>query len=331
VSGTAPLLSVDVEVERRAGVVSARLDVAAGERLALFGPSGAGKTTVVEAVAGLVRLRRGVVLIGGSTAAAGGAARRTALPPRLRGIGLVRQPTTLFPHLTVEQNVAYGAGAGDVAGLLERLGLADLRSARPAALSGGQRQRAALGRALATPYRVLLLDEPLSAIDGPTRGELRELTASAAEARQAAAVLVTHDLPEAQAFATTLGIIDAGAVLQLADPSTVVRRPATRRVAELVGYTGFVPAGGDGWYAIHPDRVVPAAEPARGVVLAGTVVWSRPHGARHECRLAFGDGDPVDVRLDEAHAVGAALTVTALDPPVVPSGGDASGEPSGRS
>jgi molybdate transport system ATP-binding protein len=326
---SAPLLSADVEVVRRSSVVAARLEVAAGERVALFGPSGAGKTSVVEAVAGLVRLHRGEVRIGGTLVAAAGGAARLAAAPRSRGIGLVRQPTSLFPHLTVAQNVAYGASPAApaaIAELLEQLGLAQLRAARPAALSGGQRQRAALGRALATPYRVLLLDEPLSAIDGPTRAELRELAASSADARQAAAILVTHDLPEAQAFAGTLGILDAGHILQLGDPQAVVRHPASRRVAELVGYLGFVPAAGGGWHAVHPDRVVAGAAPDRGVVLSGRVLWSRPHGPRHECRIAVGGGESIDVRLDEAPAAGESLTVTALDPPVVPSGGGATGE-----
>ena len=332
------LLEADFEVLRRSMTVTARLSVAGGGRLALYGPSGAGKTTILEAIAGLTPLHRGSVHIAGSLVARPWRRdrRRTAgetVPARRRGVGLVRQPTTLFPHLTVEQNVAYGTAGADVARLLADLGLRELRGARPAALSGGQRQRAALGRALASEFCVLLLDEPLSAVDPAARAELRGLAAGVAADRGAAAVLVTHDLPEAQAFGGQLGIVDEGALVQVDDADRLVRHPATRRVAELVGYGGFVattePPGGPGAVvAVHPDRVVAGSRPDEGVVLTGEAGRARPHGARHEfeLRLAAAEGGFVTVRLDEAPLPGAELTVTALDPPVVPSAG---GRPGG--
>ena len=326
----APLLAADVEARRRAMTVSACLTVGSGERLGLFGASGAGKTTILEAIAGFVRLERGSVRIDG-VPVAGPRQGEPLLPPRQRRIALVRQPTTLFPHLTVEQNIGYGdrRGAGAPPHLIDRLGLTALRGARPLALSGGQRQRVALGRALASPFRVLLLDEPLSAIDAVARPELRELAVEIASARGAATIVVTHDLPEAQAYATSLGIIEEGRILQLDRAQEVVAHPATRRVAELVGYAGFVPVKGDGaavrevgsLFGIHPDRVLTGAYAERGVVLSGVVASARPYGPRIECQLLLDSGAMIAARLEESPPLGSRLTVTAVDPPVLPSAG----------
>jgi len=321
---TAPasLLEVDLEVERRQLTVQAGFGLEAGERLAIFGTSGAGKTTILESIAGLTRLSSGKVRIDGKLVA-GRAKGEAALEPRDRQVALVRQPTTLFPHLTVEQNVAYGIRRsptrGRVAELLERLGLTALARARGAALSGGQRQRVALGRALASPFRVLLLDEPLSAVDVAAREALRLLMIETSIERDAAGILVTHDLTEAQAFGDQLGIIDGGRLLQLGGAHQVVLSPLSRRVAELVGYGGFVPAPSavDTWFAIHPDRIVPGVAPERGVVLTGTILSTRPYGPRYECTVAERSGEQFTIHLDQPLGAGTECTLTALDPPVV--------------
>ena len=318
----APLLEVDLEVERRAVTVRAGFRLGAGQRLAIFGTSGAGKTTILESIAGLTRLSRGNVRIGGRLVA-GRLKRETALAPRDRQVALVRQPTTLFPHLTVEQNVTYGIrrspARGRVAELLERLGLTALARARGAALSGGQRQRVALGRALASPFRVLLLDEPLSAVDVAAREALRLLTIEMSLERDAAGILVTHDLTEAQAFGDQLGIIDGGRLLQLGGAHEVVLSPLSRRVAELVGYGGFVPAPSapNRWFAIHPDRIVLDAVPERGIVLIGTMLSTRPFGPRYECTVAERSGGRFTIRVDQPPGAGTECTLTALDPPLV--------------
>ncbi len=166
---------------------------------------------------------------------------------------------------------------------------------------------------------MLLLDEPLSAVDVAAREGLRVLTVETALERDAAGILVTHDLTEAQAFGDRLGIIDAGRLLQLGAAIDVVLSPASRRVAELVGYGGFVPvpSGPSRWFAIHPDRTVLGAQHERGVVLAGRVLSTRPYGPRYECTVADTSGARFTIHVDQPPDQGVECTVTALRPPVV--------------
>lgn len=305
------MLSADVEVDRRDFAVSASLRVEAGERLALFGPSGAGKTTILEAIAGLVPLRRGRVTLGGRVLSAPG----VAVPPWQRRVGLLRQEPGLFPHLSVRANLRYArsARAEGVAGTAEALGIGGLLSAMPAGLSGGQRHRVALGRLLLAHCDALLLDEPFASLDLPLRRSLTALVRAIATQRSLPAVLVTHQLPDAQAFADRILVMDRGAVLQAGKPSDVVLRPASRRVAELVGYLGFVPAG-DGLVAgVHPDRVAAGNCEARGLVVTASVTASRPNGAGWEADLR-GGGAEFTCRL-AAPPESATVTVTVLDPP----------------
>jgi ABC-type sulfate/molybdate transport systems ATPase subunit len=317
------VLDADVEVDRREFTVRAAVRVAPGERLALFGPSGAGKTTLLEAIAGLVTPRRGLISLGGRVLTST-ARPRVALPPWQRRVGLLRQDPGLFPHLSVRDNLRYAPSApscgADLSSLASALGIEGLLSAMPARLSGGQAHRVALGRLLLARCDTLLLDEPYAGLDAGLRRALTDLVGSLVADRSVPAVLVTHELADAQAFAGHLAVLDRGSLLQVGPPDEVVLRPASRRVAELVGYLGFVPSGGR-LAGIHPERVVPGALPDRGLVLAGLVAACRPCGAGWEADLRIG-GAAVICRLpDRPPAPGGDLTVTALDPPYFGPGG----------
>jgi molybdate transport system ATP-binding protein len=316
------LLEADVEVDRRDFTVAVALRVAPGERLALFGPSGAGKTTTLEMIAGLVPPRRGQVVLAGRVLTQT-AAPRAVVPPWRRGVGLLRQDPGLFPHLTVRQNLEYGAGRtpdrARTARIAADLGIEDLLADRPARLSGGQAHRVALGRLLLARCGALLLDEPYAGLDTGLRRALTDLVRSLSAAAGVPVVLVAHELTEAQAFAGRLAVLDRGRVLQDGPAGEVVRRPASRRVAELVGYLSFVPVGpgGDGATAgavagVHPERVVPGAHPERGLVLTGQVRVRHPAGAGWEAGLQAGP-EVVWCRLPDAPD--AEATVTVLDPP----------------
>ena len=302
------MLDADVEVDRRSFTVRAVLSVEAGSRLALFGPSGAGKTTILEAIAGLVPLRRGSVSLAGRDV--------TSVPPWRRRVGLLRQDPGLFPHLSVRHNLLYGQGASEteLAALTSVLEISDLLTAMPARLSGGQAHRVALGRLLLAHCDTLLLDEPYSGLDAGLRRTLTSLVGSLVVSRSVPAVLVAHELPDAQAFADRLAVVDAGSVLQVGSPSSVVLRPASRRVASLVGYLGFVPAGrGSGVAGVHPERVVAGSFPDRGLVLAGAMAACRPAGAGWEADLRVGV-TVITCRLPD-QPIGPEIAVTVLDPP----------------
>jgi ABC-type sulfate/molybdate transport systems ATPase subunit len=343
------VLNVDVEADRRDFTVRAAFDVADGERVALFGPSGAGKTTVLEVIAGLVEPRSCRIELGGRTLTSTGSP-RVAVPPWERRVGLLRQDPGLFPHLSVRANLTYarsarpGRGGRQAAGvelteIASSLGIEGLLAAMPARLSGGQRHRVALGRLLLAHCDALLLDEPFASLDAALRRSLTALVKDLSSQRSVPSVLVTHQLSDAQAFADRLLVMDAGAILQAGAPDQVVLRPASRRVAELVGYLGFVPVdgaarapgadadvsvpgvqGGAGQSGaagvvagVHPDRVLPGADPARGLVVTAAVTAARPSGAGWEADLLVGDAPftgRLPSRLDGAQAV-----VTLLDPP----------------
>ncbi len=316
------MLEVDVEVDRREFTLRAVIAVSPGERLALFGPSGAGKTTLLETVAGLVSPRRGRVTLDGRVLTS---AERphVAVPPWRRQVGLLRQDPGLFPHLSVRDNLTYARSAdrsgAELTSLADVLGIGALLKAMPARLSGGQQHRVALGRLLLAHCRALLLDEPYSGLDAALRRSLTALVVRMVTERDVPAVLVAHELPDAQAFATRMAVLDDGAVLQVGGPDEVVLRPASRRVAELVGYLGFVPASGDraGWVAgVHPDRVRLGAAPGAGVVIGGAMTQCRPSGAAWEVEVEVA-GAAVTCRLpDRPVADGGELVLTAIDPPL---------------
>jgi molybdate transport system ATP-binding protein len=224
-------LSVDISVARRSFLVELALAVGR-ETLALVGPSGAGKTTVLRAVAGLVRPHHGLIAAGARTLF--DSQRRVDVPAEERRVGYVFQEYALFPHMTVRANVAFG-GRERADELLERFGIAHLAAARPGELSGGERQRVGLARALARDPEVLLLDEPLSALDAHTRAAVRGELQALLRELALPALLVTHDFTDAAALADRVGVISEGRLLQLGTPAELIARPAGPFVASFTG------------------------------------------------------------------------------------------------
>jgi molybdate transport system ATP-binding protein len=218
---TVPLRSFDLAIALAVGA----------ETVALVGPSGAGKTTVLRAVAGLVRPSHGRISSNGSIWF--DSRGKVDLRPERRAVGYVLQEYALFPHLTVEKNVSF---AGDKRrDLLERLGIAGLAKAKPGELSGGERQRVALARALARRPEILLLDEPMAALDPHTRGRVRAELRTLLRELRLPAILVTHDFVDAAAVADRIAVLVEGRVVQDGSAEELIARPANAFVAELAG------------------------------------------------------------------------------------------------
>jgi molybdate transport system ATP-binding protein len=200
------------------------------EVVALVGPSGAGKTTLLRAIAGLQPALGRISVEGDDWL---DSARGIDLPAEQRSVGLVFQEYALFPHLTVRKNVEFGRKGG--AALLERFRLATLADAKPRELSGGERQRVALARALAPDPAVLLLDEPLSALDAHTRGEVRAELQQLLREADRPTLVVTHDFEDAATLATQVGVVVQGRLRQFGTPAELVASPADPFVASLTG------------------------------------------------------------------------------------------------
>ncbi len=226
-----PLLHAHLRVPRRDFDVAVELD-AGPQTVAIVGPSGSGKTTLLRAVAGLERPVDGEITVQGETWFR--ARPRTWTPPERRSVGLVFQQFALFPHMTVRQNVAFARG-DDPDALLERLGVLHLADARPAAISGGERQRVALARALARRPRVLLLDEPMAALDPFTRQGVRRELAAVLRILALPTLLVTHDRDDL-ALADRVVTLEAGRVTQDGTLEQLASRPATPFVATLTAH-----------------------------------------------------------------------------------------------
>ena len=234
------------DLSRRYGPVIAlnqlNLTMAPGELVALLGPSGCGKTTALRLVAGLEESDGGRVVFGGKDV--------TGLPASKRDVGMVFQAYSLFPHMTAMQNVAFGLTlrhktaderrrrAGE---MLELVGLSGFADRYASQLSGGQQQRVALARALAIEPTVLLLDEPLSALDAKVRSRLRDEIRRVQLEIGITTLFVTHDQEEALAIADRVGVMQSGHLEQLGPPTEIYARPATPFVAEFVGLTNRLP------------------------------------------------------------------------------------------
>lgn len=253
------------------------LDIDQGEMCVLVGPSGCGKTTLLRSIAGLVQPDAGTLLLAG----------RNIIPlqPKDRGIGMVMQHYALFPNMTIEQNLAFGLARKRmekaeirrrVGAMIELMGLEKRAKARPQQLSGGQKQRVALARALVLEPHLLLLDEPMSALDAQIRKRLRDELKRLQRELGFTAVLVTHDQEEALVIGDRIAVMQAGKLAQIGSPHDIYGRPASEAVAAFIGDFNILPPATiervfnhrpvSSW-AIHPEAL-DIVDPANGSGIA---------------------------------------------------------------
>ncbi len=279
---TAAMLSAEISVALREFELDLELEVGSGACLALVGPSGAGKSTVLRTIAGLHRPDRGRIALDGEVWLDTGAA--IDLVPELRSCGYLFQEYALFPHLSAWRNVAFGLREARRSERRRRaekalagFGMAGLADAHPAQLSGGERQRVALARALARDPAVLLLDEPLAALDARTAASAaRELAATLART-DSPTVLVTHDFAEAALLADEVAVIDRGRIVQRGAPGELSARPASAFVADFAGaavlFGVAAPGAAETVVELDGGGALTSTDRARGPVGVAVYPW----------------------------------------------------------
>jgi len=312
-----------IEVERGGFSLDIDLTVEAGETVAVLGPNGAGKTTLLRALAGLVPIA-GRVELDGDVLDDSAVGRH--VPTEERRVGIVFQDHVLFPHMTVLENVAFGLkrDRSRVArGWLDRSGLGDKAGVMPGELSGGQAQRVGLLRTLVTEPRLLLLDEPLAALDVSVRAEVRRELSRQLAGFTGIRILVTHDPLEAIALADRLVVLEQGKVVQTGLPSEVTARPRSRFVADLAGVNLLRGTGKDDHIELDGGEVLAAPESGEGDVFAVihpravALYLARPEGTpRNVWRARAEDldlrGERVRVRLSGPVPLVAEVTPSAV-------------------
>lgn len=293
-------LFLDVSKRLRDFTLSAALEVRPGECVALVGPTGCGKTTLLRTVVGTVCPDAGRVVVAGE--AWFDSEKRINLPPERRHTGYLPQEYGLFPHLSVGENIAYGARARGMSSaearalardLAERLGIAELAHERPGRLSGGQRQRVALARALASRPQVLLLDEPLAALDTQTRASVRTFLASLVEELGLPTVVVTHDPIDALTLGTRIAVMRDGQLVQVGTRDQILDTPRDTFVADFLGLNLFY-----GEATALPDGLTR--------ILVGSVeLFSADRASGPTAAVVL----PTDITLSREPATGSALNV----------------------
>ena len=294
------------------------IELQSGEFLTFLGPSGCGKTTTLQIVGGFVTPSRGLITIGGKDV--------TNLPPYKRNVGMVFQNYALFPHMTVAQNIGFGLEMlgkpkADIAATVERMlalvKMTDLAGRRTDQLSGGQQQRVALARALAPQPKVLLLDEPLSALDLKLRKEMQVELKRIQLETGITFIFVTHDQEEALTMSDRIAVMSGGKILQIGTPREIYAHPTNRFVADFIGETNFIrarvqggkaivggevevplpaaPAQGEVTLAIRPEHLRLVAKGTAGALTA-TVGDAVYFGTDSHVHLTLGDGTGIVVR-----------------------------------
>jgi iron(III) transport system ATP-binding protein len=285
VAAAAPFLRIRNLVKRFGSFVALKdvsLDVTSGEFVCFLGPSGCGKTTLLRAIAGLDPQDEGTIEMGGRDV--------SRLPPAARDFGIVFQSYALFPNLTVAANIGYGLVNrrrsnseinARVKELLALVGLADQETKYPVQLSGGQQQRVALARALATSPGLLLLDEPLSALDARVRLRLRDQIKDLQRRLGVTTIMVTHDQEEAMSMADRIVVMNQGVIDQVGSPSDIYRHPTTAFVADFVGSMTFMDAEVNGPDGVRVGGLNLHCKDARGFVKGSLVrLGLRPEEVR---------------------------------------------------
>ena len=334
-------LSADVQLRRGTLDLSVDIEVRPGEVLALLGPNGAGKSTLLRCLAGLAAVDAGRIMIDSN--AVDDPAVAAFVEPEDRSVGFVFQNYVLFEHMTIVENVAFGlraSGTPKAQALatahdwLKRVGLAGLAAVRPKVLSGGQAQRVALVRALATSPRVLLLDEPLAALDVGTRATVRRDLHRHLESFEGMAILVTHDPVDAYALADRVAILDAGRIVQIGTLAEVTARPRSRYGADLVGVNLVSGNVSEGVLATSSGaRVVIAdapAGPSLAIIRPHSISLVRDHPEGSSARNVWAGtvaeidrlGERARVSIDGLLPLTAEITVAALEAMQLRSGDD---------
>ena len=310
------------------------LDIAQNEFFALLGPSGCGKTTLLRMISGLETPTSGQIIIGGEDMA--------FTPPNKRPTNMVFQSYAVFPHMTVEQNVGYGlkvtgVPSGEikrrVGEALEMVKLTQLASRKPDQMSGGQRQRVALARALVKRPKVLLLDEPLSALDAKLRDDMRMELTRLQETVGITFIIVTHDQDEALSMASRIAVMDKGAVQQVATPTELYEHPRSRFVADFIGKVNLIEArvhrqlgrkidcemkgigrielaseglvGGQVAVAVRPEKLkIATAEPASAIRVQGKVRDVAYYGDTSHVVIEAADGLDLSVNVQNDTRLG---------------------------
>jgi putrescine transport system ATP-binding protein len=288
---TDPIVRIEGATKRFGAVVAVDnvdLEIARGELFALLGGSGCGKSTLLRLLAGLETPDSGRILIDGED--------MTGVPPHRRPVNMMFQSYALFPHMDVATNVGYGLRrdgvpkseiAARVAQVLALVRLEELGSRKPSQLSGGQRQRVALARALIKRPKILLLDEPLAALDRKLREGTRFELVRLQEQLGLTFIVVTHDQEEAMSMASRLAVMNAGRIVQTGAPHELYEQPASRFVADFIGIANILEAGPGQWLALRPEKIALHAEPADAAhTMAGRIVDIAYEGGRSLYRVA---------------------------------------------
>jgi molybdate transport system ATP-binding protein len=334
------MLEADIKLKLSRLNLETAFTVASGEVLALLGPNGSGKSTTLNALVGLLQLSGGRVVLDGTVLE--DPARRIRVAPEKRPIALMFQDYLLFPHMSAIENVAFGlrsrgtdkkTAREKAAQTLGRLGLDEVAQAKPGAMSGGQQQRVAMARALVTDPKLLLLDEPLAALDVSIKTNVRRLLRDVLNASPAANILVTHDLLDAVALSDRMIVIENGAIVQTGTPAEVTARPRSRYVADLTGVNLFRGKADGTVLELDGGGRLVCASPATGPTLAVvapaavSVTRQRPEGMEGniwEGKISAVDllGDRVRVRIDGPPEITAEVQPATVDELKLDDGGD---------